>query len=162
MKYTMYTTMLLMLFSCSQSTDNGKAQQNRIDSLESKLTNVYTPGFGEFMSSIQAHHAKLWFAGQYQNWQLADFELHEIEEALVKIQKFNTERPESKDIKMINPAMDSIKNAIQQKNPILFKNSFVLLTNTCNSCHKATQHEFIRVTVPAALPVVNQDFKPVQ
>ena len=35
------------------------------------------PGFEEFMSNIQAHHAKLWFAGQNHNWKLADFEIHE-------------------------------------------------------------------------------------
>jgi len=81
--------------------------------LEIKLANTYKPGFGEFMNGIQAHHSKLWFAGQNDNWKLAGFEVHEIMEAIEDIQKFQTERKESQMIGMINPALDSINNAIQ-------------------------------------------------
>src|SRR5689334_4746808 len=103
-----------------------------IDSLQKQLNETYKPGFGASMSGIQTHHAKLWFSGVNQNWPLADFEVHEIQEALEDIQKFCGDRPESKSIGMINPPIDSINNAIQQKNPQLFKSSFTLLTNTCN------------------------------
>src|SRR3989337_1462790 len=96
------------LFACNQQRDNTKVLQNRIDSLEQKLADTYKPGFGEFMSGIQAHHSKLWFAGQNENWKLADFEVHEIMEAIEDIQKFQTERKESQMIGMINPALDSI------------------------------------------------------
>jgi hypothetical protein len=133
--------------------------QATIDSLQKQLAETYKPGFGEFMSGIQTHHAKLWFAGQNQNWLLADFEVHEIKESLDAIQKYCSERPEMKAIGMINPSIDSVNNAIQQKNFQLFKSSFILLTNTCNNCHKATDHGFNVVTVPTNLPVVNQDFK---
>ena len=91
--------------------------QNRIDSLGKKLADTYKPGFGEFMSGIQAHHAKLWFAGQNQNWKLADFEVHEMMEAIEDIQKYQTERKESQKIGMITPVLDSVNSAIQQKNP---------------------------------------------
>ncbi|HEY2721555.1 MAG TPA: hypothetical protein VGI82_07510, partial [Chitinophagaceae bacterium] len=111
---------------------------------------------------IQLHHAKLWFAGENQNWALADFEVHEIGETLDDVRNFCSDRPEVNAIGMINPAIDSINNAIQQKNPSQFKTSFVLLTNTCNNCHKATGHAFNVVTIPSALPVFNQDFKPIQ
>ena len=98
------------------------------------------------------HHAKLWFAAENQNWKLADFEIHEIGEALEDIQKFNTDRPEAKSITMITPAMDSMINAIQQKNLQSFRRSFNLLTTACNNCHKATEHEFNVVTIPSSLP----------
>jgi hypothetical protein len=47
------------------------------------------------MSSIQVHHNKLWFAGESQNWKLANFESHEIQEAIQDIEKYQTEREES-------------------------------------------------------------------
>jgi len=50
----------------------------------------------------------------------------------------------------------------RQKNLQLFKSSFILLTNTCNNCHKATDHGVNVVTVPTNLPVINEDFKPAQ
>jgi hypothetical protein len=85
--------------------------------------------------------------------------MHEIQEALDAIEKYCSDRPEMKEIKIINPAIDSVNNAIQEKNPILFKSSFILLTNTCNNCHKATNHSFNVVIVPTNLPVINQEFK---
>jgi hypothetical protein len=60
---------------------------------------------------------------------------------------------------MIQPAIDSINNAIAQKSSTLFKNNFVLLTNTCNNCHRATNHAFNVVKIPDAPPFSNQDFK---
>lgn len=147
------------MFSCNQKNDNVQKMQVTIDSLKKELAETYKPGFGEFMSGIQTHHAKLWFAGLNENWALADFEVHEIQESLEAIQKFCADRPESKAISMINPAIDSISNSITQKNSSLFKSSFVLLTNTCNTCHNQTEHGFNVVTIPSASPVVNQEFK---
>jgi len=153
---------MIVFLSCGQGSQQERRMKEEIDSLQHKLDNTYKPGFGEFMSGIQMHHAKLWFAGKYKNWALADFEVNEIKESLDDLQQFAADRPEVKSIPMIMPAMDSITYAIQQKDSLLFKSSFILLTNTCNNCHQATQHGFNVVTIPVALPVVNQDFKPVQ
>jgi hypothetical protein len=155
----LYSILIIGLAACNQEKDNVQVLQNRMDRLENKLADTYKPGFGEFMSGIQAHHSKLWFAGQNENWKLADFEVHEIMEAIENIQKFQTERKESQIIDMINPALDSVNNAIQQKNPALFKSNFFLLTNTCNECHKATNFEFNVVKIPDTQPFSNQDFK---
>ena len=159
MKQTFIILLTLGSFSCNQPTDKNHVLQNRIDSLEQKLADSYKPGFGEFMSSIQAHHIKLWFAGQNQNWKLADFEIHEIMETIEDIKKNETERKESQMIDMINPALDSVNNAIKQKNPELFKSGYSLLTNTCNACHRAANFEFNVVKIPDNQPFSNQDFK---
>jgi len=74
--------LLSLLLSCGQKQGHNKALQSTIDSLKKELAAAYKPGFGEFMSGIQTHHAKLWFAGLYQNWELAGFEMHEIQEGL--------------------------------------------------------------------------------
>ena len=159
MKASLFIFYLSLLIACNQPDKRIVKMQSAIDSLQKKLSETYKPGFGEFMSGIQTHHAKLWFAGLNQNWKLADFEIQEIQEALEDIKQFNSDRPEAKDIGMINPAMDSVKNAIKQKNYQQFKSSFTLLTNTCNNCHRTTDHAFNVVTIPTGLPVVNQDFK---
>ncbi len=111
------------------------------------------------MSSIQVHHAKLWFAGQNQNWKLADFEVHEMTEAFNNIRQYQSERKESEKIEIINPALDSVNAAIQQKDPALFKSGYVFLTNTCANCHHAVDFEFNVVKIPEIPPVSNQDFK---
>jgi hypothetical protein len=149
---------LLVFFSCKQQPEKNQILLRRVDSLESKLAAAYKPGFGEFMSSIQAHHSKLWFSGESNNWKLADFEVHEIMEVVEDIQKYETERPESQMIKMISDPLDSVNLSIQQKNYNLFKRSFTLLTNTCNNCHRATRFEFNVVKIPKTQPFSNQDF----
>ena len=162
MKNSILIIITLSIISCNSQTDKVEKMQATIDSLQKKLDDTYKPGFGEFMSGIQMHHAKLWFAGQNQNWPLADFEINEIKEALEDLPKYCADRPEVKSLAMVNAPIDSISNAIQQKNIQSFKSSFILLTATCNNCHKETEHAFNVVTIPAGLPVVNQDFKSAQ
>ena len=110
------------------------------------------------MSSIQVHHAKLWFAGKNKNWALADFEIHEIMESLDDIKKYETERKESPMVSMLGPALDSVNAAIAKQDTMQFKNSYVLLTNTCNNCHRAVKFEFNVFKIPDAPPFSNQVF----
>lgn len=114
------------------------------------------------MLGIQEHHAKLWFAGINQNWKLANFEVHEIGETLDDVKAYCTDRPEIKSIGMIDPAINSINAAIKRKDTEAFKKGFIDLTNNCNTCHRDNQHGFNVITIPSALPVTNQDFKPIK
>ncbi|MFN8278681.1 MAG: hypothetical protein U0V49_00205 [Saprospiraceae bacterium] len=148
----------LTITSCSQSNDQTKALQLRIDSLESKLAASYKPGFGEFMSSIQIHHNKLWFAGLSNNWKLADFEIKEIKEVVEAIETYQTEREESQQIAMIKPILDSVETSIQQNDLMSFKKSYIALTANCNNCHQATHFEFNLVKIPDHPPFSNQEF----
>lgn len=151
--------LMITLHSCNTSNQNEINLQSRIDSLEKKLARTYKPGFGEFMSSIQVHHAKLWFAGQNQNWQLAEFEMHEISETLDAIQQYQTEREESKKVGLLTPSLDAVKDAIVKKDPALFNSSYHLLTNSCNNCHKEANFGFNVVKIPETPPFSNQAFK---
>lgn len=159
MKYFLPIVIAILVSACNQQSDSTQNLQNQIDSLQAKLNDSYKPGFGEFMSSIQVHHNKLWFAGRNQNWKLADFEINEIKESLDDIKKYCTDRPETKSIGMIEQSLQNVTNSIQQKNITEFKNSYTILTSTCNNCHQATQHEFNVITIPTIPPFSNQSFK---
>ncbi len=161
-KFLILLPILCTLMACNEKTREVQQMQLKIDSLQKQLDKTYKPGLGEFMTGIQLHHAKLWFAGQNQNWPLADFEIHEILESLDDIEEFCKDRPEVKSIGMIKPAIDSVTDAIRQKDLPLFKNSFSVLTSTCNNCHKATDHGFNVVMTPVNPPVSNQDFRVAQ
>jgi len=150
--------LVIAALSCNNPADKTQALQDRVDSLQKKLDQSYKPGLGEFMSTIQVHHAKLWFAGQNQNWALANFETGEIKEALDGILQYCTDRPELQKLPMINPAMDSIGLAISAKNQQQFKSSFVLLTATCNNCHRASNHSYNVIKIPETPPFSNQAF----
>jgi hypothetical protein len=159
MKRLLTAVVIAALVSCQQKNHDLQELQSRLDSLSKKIDNAYKPGFGEFMSGIQAHHSKLWFAGQNANWGLADFEVHEIMEAVEDIRMYQTDREESKLIDMIDQPLDSVNRAIEQRDKVLFKTAYMSLTNTCNSCHRATHFEFNIVKIPDAQLFSNQDFK---
>jgi hypothetical protein len=148
----------VVLSACNSGGRDNSALQARVDSLQKKLDDAYKPGLGEFMSGIQVHHAKLWFAGTAGNWKLADFEVGEIKESLDDIEKYCTDRPEVASLPMIRPPLDSISAAVGAGNATGFKNAFGVLTNTCNSCHRATKHEFNVIKVPDTPPFTNQVF----
>lgn len=160
MKYVLLAATAAILFwSCNAPDQSSQSLQRKIDSLQALINSTYKPGFGEFMSGIQVHHNKLWFAGINQNWKLADFEINEIKESLDDIKTYCTDRPETRSIGMIDEPLQSIANAIKQKNEAQFKSGFKVLTTTCNTCHQATQHEFNVITIPSTPPFSNQDFK---
>ncbi|MCX6169568.1 MAG: hypothetical protein NTX65_09515 [Ignavibacteriales bacterium] len=159
-KYLLALSLLALIHvSCTGKNDKTKSLELRIDSLRTKLNSSYTPGFGEIMGTVQVHHAKLWFAGKYQNWDLSNYELGEIREALDNIQKYETARTESKLVPMIFPALDGVSSAITNKNVVEFEKAFRTLTNTCNSCHLAAKHEYNVITIPQNPPFTNQLFK---
>src|SRR5882757_9478157 len=113
MKRLAFIILLAVIVSCHQQGNETEKMQETIDSLQKRLNETYKPGLGEFMTGIQLHHAKLWFAGQYQNWPLADFEVHEIIESLDDIEAYCKDRPEIKKIGMIKPPLDSVNKAIR-------------------------------------------------
>ena len=115
MKKILFAVFSLALFAFNQQTDNTELLQERINKLEHKLADTYKPGLGDFMSRIQTQHAKLWFAGQNENWALANFEIHEIEETLEDIEKYQAGRKEMEMIQMLDAPLDSIEKAIEQK-----------------------------------------------
>jgi hypothetical protein len=158
MKKIFFVLPMLFLGACSDNSDKISELQNRIDSLQLKVDDSYKPGFGEFMSNVQIHHAKLWFAGTNQNWKLAEFEIQEIKESLEDIQKFQSEREETKTLPIIFTPLDSVQSAIDKKDLKSFKQSYYLLTSTCNACHKAVNNEFNKIKIPDSPPFSNQSF----
>jgi hypothetical protein len=157
-KFCFTGCIIIFLIACHGSFTSSQDLQSQIDSLRSQMNNAYKPGLGEFMSSIQVHHEKLWFAGNAQNWQLADFEIHEIMEAVDDIKTYAADRPETEKIVMLQPAIDSVNNSIQQKNIQAFKQDFIILTNTCNNCHAAVNYNFNKIKIPETPPFSNQVF----
>lgn len=150
-----------MLFLLTACTKTGKAEQDlqaQIDSLQVQLDNAYHHGFGDFMGSIQNHHNKLWFAGINENWELATFEMHELEELFSDIKTTYPDREETQPMPMIEPGIEAVKSAIQQRSMEEFKEGYTTLTNGCNKCHQTTKYDFIKITTPTIPSFSNQDF----
>jgi hypothetical protein len=126
----------------------------------------YEPGLGEFMTAIQLRHAKLWFAGKSNNWDLAAYEIDEIKEGLEDAARLHSTFdgvPVAEMIKtIINPRLERLEKAIERKNSAQFIAAFDELTDGCNSCHAGASKPFIRIQRPSEPPLTNQNFAPVK
>ena len=124
----------------------------------------YAPGLGEFMTATQLRHAKLWFAGKENNWDLAAYEIDEIAEGLEDAEKqFPTHDgiPVADMIKAnIDPAIDELKKAVAARSSTQFAVAFDKLTGACNTCHAGADKPFIRIQRPTSVPLSNQNFAP--
>ena len=125
---------------------------------------AYVPGLGEFMLATQARHAKLWLAGNAQNWDLADYQIDELKEGLEDAAKHV---PMLKGLpvgKMIELMMEGpiaeMERVIKAKDRNRFAVAFDKITEACNSCHQAASRPFIVVQRPASSTFSNQSFAP--
>ena len=122
----------------------------------------YAPGLGEFMTATQIRHAKLWFAGNENNWDLAAYEIDEIAEGLEDAEKqFPTHDalPVADMIKAnIDPAVEELRKAVEAKSSTKFAVAFDKLTSACNTCHAGANKQFIRIQRPTSSPLSNQNF----
>jgi hypothetical protein len=124
----------------------------------------YTPALGEFMLNAQARHAKLWFAGSANNWELAEYLIDELKEGLEDAGKYI---PVLKGVpigQMIGPSLDGpiddMEKVIKAKDRTRFMATFTRLTEACNSCHQAAGRPFIVVQRPSGPLFTNQSFTP--
>jgi hypothetical protein len=124
----------------------------------------FTPGLGEIMSLQQMRHAKLWFAGQAGNWDLAAYEVDELEEGFADAMRFHpTHKSSPQPLTQAIPTfMDApiaaLRTAVAAKDAAQFAAAHEAVTAGCNGCHRATEFAFNVVVRPKTNPFANQDF----
>jgi len=141
------------------------AGQASLKRVETELATVkdLAPGLGEYMTTIQLHAGKLWFAAKAANWDLAVYELHELEETMEAVKKLNAEKNGVK----ISGVMDAVlrtqiaqlEQTIKRKNPGEFQKAYDETLSACNGCHNESGHKFIQIIRPTVPPVTNQKWQ---
>jgi len=116
-----------------------------------------------YMSTQQHYAHKLGLAIQSKNKPLAEFYLEEIEEGFEVIaKKFPTydNFPIASLVKSVfDPAKPALVKTLAASDWPAAGMAYSGLVNSCNTCHAATKHEFVKITVPASNPF-NQSFSP--
>jgi hypothetical protein len=131
---------------------------------ESTAPPAYTPGLGEIMTLTQMRHLKLWLAADAQNWDLASYEVDEIEEGFADAIAFhpqhkNAPRPLAElTPEFMGAPIAALRAAIAERDAAKLAGAYDALTEGCNGCHRAAGFAFNRVVRPAANPYANQVF----
>lgn len=114
------------------------------------------------MSAMQRYSHKIHLSLQADNNKLARFYVHEMEElieALEDIDEYDN-YPIGKLVeKKLEPAFKALEYSLKGMNDLDPKTAFDHMTGACNSCHKATKHDFIHVEKNDTNPYM-QSFAP--
>jgi hypothetical protein len=123
-------------------------------------TKETTQGLGEYMTTIQLHAGKLWFAAKASNWDLAEYELDELKETVEAAKALNAEKNGLKISGVLDSVLQTqvaqLADSIKRKSQADFQKSYAETLSACNGCHTESGHKFIHIIQPAAAPVTNQ------
>lgn len=103
-------------------------------------------GFDATMREVDHRYSELYFAGQDRNWGYAE---HQIEEIEATLEAGLQRRPaRAKNAAMLDHALDTVEDAVEERDPEAFDKAFAQLAATCNTCHKAEDVGFVHVALP--------------
>ena len=138
------------------------AYQDSLKNVRRELTTVKesTPGLGEFMTTMQLHVSKLWFAAKASNSELAAYELDELKEAMEGAKSLH----EVKNGVNVSNVLDSVlqtqiaqlAESIKAKNRNDFQRAYDETLSACNGCHEESGRNFVHIIRPTIPPVSNQ------
>jgi len=120
------------------------------------------PELADAMGQLQYYTHKYALAVDAENYELATFYLHEVEASASGIEE-NIPSYEGYDIArfmelFLDPTIEPIEQALANKNWEQVRKNTISMINSCNSCHNATSHGFVKVAPGFDNNPFNQDF----
>src|SRR5512146_2911124 len=112
----------------------------------------YLPSISDLMiETIQPRHRRLWRAAQDRDWELAAYELGNLQGAFKRLGEAHPTEHDISFPEMIASVTDQpfaeLGSAIKAKDETAFAKGYADLTNECNSCHQALSHGVIVIRV---------------
>ena len=104
-------------------------------------------GFDMAMLETGYRYQELYWAGQDENWEYADYQLSKIELAIKNGLERRPKRATSA-AQFLSTALPDMQEAINSKDTVVFNQNFKALTLSCNSCHTMEKVPFFTVKTP--------------
>jgi hypothetical protein len=144
------TILVILTISACQSESQSPAQgdwitgtpQNQIETIEKQFR-----GFDMAMVETGYRYQELYWAGQDQNWEHANYQLKKIKKAITNGLERRPKRASSAT-NFLNVTLLEMEKAIQTQDTTMFKTNFQQLTISCNNCHKMEKLAFFSVKEP--------------
>ncbi len=118
----------------------------------------------DVMNKLQRHANKLYFAGQHENWKLADFYVEEIEETAKAFSKMNVLHGQVNVSGLMGalvlPEIVELERAVSEADGPAFRKHYQALIVSCNACHTAARLPFVVVQDPKTPAYDNQRYEP--
>ncbi|RTY99501.1 hypothetical protein EKM02_09950 [Flavobacterium sp. RSP49] len=138
------------LFACNQQKDKGNQQGDWIKGTEAEQIRTIEKqfrGFDYAMLETGYRYQELFWAGQDQNWEYAEYQIDKIETAIKNGLERRPKRAASAD-HFLTVILPKMKNSIQSKDPVIFNKEFENVTINCNRCHAMENVPFFTIKTP--------------
>jgi hypothetical protein len=127
------------------------------------------PDQSHAMSDVGYHYSNLWFAGQGENWPLAQFYADETLSHLkwaVRIIPVRKDR-DGREVDLVGiltalekSSLKDLDQAVKAKDKGKFTAAYTAQLENCMACHRAASKEYIRLHVPERPDAGMVDFRP--
>jgi hypothetical protein len=140
--------------AAAQPAGDVKTLQADVERLKTLL-----PSNSHIMMDVQWHWTNLWFAGQAQNWPLAQFYFNEtrshIQWLIKKSPIIRSQGPDREEVDVAGifdgvdtSSLADVKNAIAAKDRVKFAAAYRTMLESCYSCHKSVGRPYLRPMLP--------------
>ena len=149
MKTLFFILPLLLLFACNQGKDK-RIEGNWIKGTVTEQINTiekHFRGFDNAMVETGYRYQELYWAGQDQNWEYADYQIGKIKIAIENGLERRPLRAKSSEY-FLTSVLPEMKKSIASKDTTIFNAGFQTLTVHCNSCHTLEKVPFFNVKIP--------------
>ena len=109
------------------------------------------PGLGTLMIEFGHRFYVAYYAAKANNWELADYEIHELIEAQ---EVAEATRPKyTEELKAFeHGALAKLQKTIKAKDWKQFEVKYAETTKACNACHTKNGHPYIQYKLPKVAP----------
>lgn len=136
MKWSISIIALLLLSSCGNNQEQnaqGKwikgTGQKKLETIENQFR-----GFDMAMVETGYRYQELYWAGQDENWEYANYQIEKIRKAIERGLERRPKRAKSAE-HFLTVTLTEMQKALEKRDTVVFNNNFQMLTNSCISCH---------------------------
>jgi len=150
MRFTFLIFSAFVFMACNQQESNGNAQGKWIKGSDQEQLNTIEKQFRGFdlaMVETGYRYQELYWAGQDENWEYADYQLEKIKVAIENGFERRPLRAKSAE-HFMQEILPEMKRVLEKRDTASFNQGFQLLTANCNSCHALEDVSFFNVQIP--------------
>ena len=139
----------IMIGACQTETDQRIETRWAGENLEEVIASIENQigGFDQTMIEVHYRYKELYWAGQDENWEYADYQLDEM---MGSMEKGFIRRPdrEASASQFMNQVSSRLQEAIENGDKDAFMEQFNRFASSCNTCHEMEEVAFIPVIIP--------------
>ncbi|MEX1003267.1 MAG: hypothetical protein WDZ35_14200 [Crocinitomicaceae bacterium] len=152
----LFPFLLLLLTACGGKDQSGAEGKWIQGNEEEKLETIERQfrGFDKAMVETGYRYQELYWAGQDENWEYANYQLEKIRTAIESGLQRRPKREESAQ-HFLTVALPEMELSVQEKDTVAFNQGFKMLTANCNACHamESVPHFMVKTPLHRASPI---------